>query len=506
MTTSRRVSLVVRALLAAAACYLVLPASFGGPFSQVTTHGISMAPRFHTGDLALVRQAGTYRVGDVVAYRSDTLHTVVLHRIIAVEGDRYTFQGDNNAWIDPERPTRAQLIGRLAVRIPQGGVWLRRATGPSGLAAIAFALVASGGAVTTRRRKRRGTVGRHAARRRWTVAGTPRPMLRTAALATGAVALTGGALGALAWGAPLHRPATTTDHVARSMTFSYAASVRRSPAYDGTTVTSPNPVFRKLTDTVDVRFAYAGRPGTVTVAAELSTQGGWHSTVPLAPRTTFTGGRYDGSVRLDLARLAARAKAAAAVTGLPGEQVDVSVVPTVESAGLPAFVPSLHLSLDALRLALPAGSKLTAADSTALTRSTTEAGTFHVLRFPVGVAAGRRVATGLLALSLLAAALLAALWRRSSGDDEGATIRRRYASLLVAVQPMPAPSGRPVVEVTSFATLARLAERYGLLVLHWSRSDVETFVVQDESTTYRYRTGSAARTEPVPAVTESTVS
>jgi len=40
-----------------------------------------------------------------------------------------------------------------------------------------------------------------------------------------------------------------------------------------------------------------------------------------------------------------------------------------------------------------------------------------------------------------------------------------------------------------FATLAKLAERYQLLVLHWSRSDVETFVVQDQATTYRYRTG-----------------
>jgi hypothetical protein len=52
---------------------------------------------------------------------------------------------------------------------------------------------------------------------------------------------------------------------------------------------------------------------------------------------------------------------------------------------------------------------------------------------------------------------------------------------------MPAPQGRPVIDVTTFATLAKLAERYGLLVLHWTRSGVETFVVQDENITYRYR-------------------
>jgi hypothetical protein len=61
---------------------------------------------------------------------------------------------------------------------------------------------------------------------------------------------------------------------------------------------------------------------------------------------------------------------------------------------------------------------------------------------------------------------------------------------------MSAPPGRPVVDVTEFATLARLAERYGLLVLHWTRSGVETFVVQDEGTTFRYRTGAGDASDP----------
>ena len=57
-----------------------------------------------------------------------------------------------------------------------------------------------------------------------------------------------------------------------------------------------------------------------------------------------------------------------------------------------------------------------------------------------------------------------------------------------------------MIEVAEFATLAKLAERCGLLVLHWSRADVETFIVLDENTTYRYRTGvgdRAADTAPV---------
>ena len=94
------------------------------------------------------------------------------------------------------------------------------------------------------------------------------------------------------------------------------------------------------------------------------------------------------------------------------------------------------------------------------------------------------------------AAMLALIARLSAPTSEAAGIRRRYAPLLVPVHPMPAPPGRPLVDVTEFATLARLAERYGLLVLHWTRSDVETFVVQDEGTTYRYRTSTGKTSDP----------
>jgi hypothetical protein len=60
----------------------------------------------------------------------------------------------------------------------------------------------------------------------------------------------------------------------------------------------------------------------------------------------------------------------------------------------------------------------------------------------------------------------------------------------VPIQPIPAPAGAQVVDVTEFATLARIAEHHGLLVMYWTRSDVTTFVVHDEATTHRYRCGS----------------
>ncbi|MDQ4055636.1 MAG: DUF5305 domain-containing protein [Actinomycetota bacterium] len=90
-----------------------------------------------------------------------------------------------------------------------------------------------------------------------------------------------------------------------------------------------------------------------------------------------------------------------------------------------------------------------------------------------------------------------------SPRNETAAIKRRYAAILLHVEPATSPPGRPVVDVTDFHALARLAERYGLLVMHWTRSDVETFIVHDDGITYRYRTGTGPGTGTSQASTTS---
>ena len=205
------------------------------------------------------------------------------------------------------------------LRVPQGGVWLGRINSPFGLALIAFAAIAGGGtAARTRRGTRQARRGRNRAtmastftpRRRiasftttpftatsFTVLSTP---LRTAAAVIGVAGLLSAGFAALAWAGPVERLVNSQFQTTRSMTFSYSAAVGRTAAYDTTTVTSPDPVFRAVTNTVDVRYAYRGEPGTVAVDAELSTPNGWHSTVPLTAATAFPADNYEGVVRLDL--------------------------------------------------------------------------------------------------------------------------------------------------------------------------------------------------------------
>jgi hypothetical protein len=108
-----------------------------------------------------------------------------------------------------------------------------------------------------------------------------------------------------------------------------------------------------------------------------------------------------------------------------------------------------------------------------------------VLGQDVGVATARRAGlllTGLAVLLGIGVAVLAVFSRPLS---EAERVKHRHGSLLLPVLPIALPPGRPVIDVPDIAALARIAERYGLLVLHWSRSGVHTYVVQDEGTTFR---------------------
>lgn len=476
-------------LLSALAAAVVLAVATGS-VSSVVTHGTSMEPGFHGGDLAIIKAADHYRVGEVVAYHSDRLDTTVMHRIVDIDGGRHTFQGDNNSWLDPERPTQDKVIGKLFLRVPQGGVWLDRLTSPAMLGLLAFGLLATGGSVAqNRRRNRKRLMSQHAHRTRPSGSlGTLPPYLATLAALAALLTVLGAGLAAFAWSGSTTQTVSEETSSEQTVTFSYTAQVPRTAAYDDTTVHSPQPVFRALTDSVDVHYDYQGQPGSVRVLAELSATSGWHSTVPLTARTDFDGETYEGTASLDLTAFEKRAQEAAQVIGVPADQVTVTVRAQFHTEDTGTFAAELPLTLTATQLALLDASAMTVTNTASSPATITAPRTLDVLGHQISVATARTISVLLLVLALLTAVTLAGLARIGAPDSEGAAIRRRYAGLLVEVEPMSTPTGRPVVDVGEIATLVKVAERYGLLVLHWSRTSIETFVVQDESATYRYRT------------------
>jgi hypothetical protein len=284
------------------------------------------------------------------------------------------------------------------------------------------------------------------------------------------------------------------------MRFSYTAHVQRSPAYDGTTVTAPQPVFRKLTDSVDVTYSYRGPQGALTTTAELSTAGGWTTTIPISKN--MVGTRYNGTVHLDLAALQRRAESAANTTGLPAGEVRVAIVPHVSLAEGGTWAPRFELALTDLVFKPSAG--FTATDTPKAPGTGLAPAQLTAFGHGFAVTTARRTGAVALLLFLLAAAVLTAIARRTGPVTEADRIRARYGQLVLSVLPVALAPGHPVVDVPDVDSLARLAERYGLLVLHWSRGEIDTYVVQDEHTTFRYRAGRLADQPEAEAATTPT--
>lgn len=59
----------------------------------ITLVGISMQPTLCPGDLLTLAPCSAPAVGDVVLFRYHGRH--ILHRVVGIEGDRYTMRGDN---------------------------------------------------------------------------------------------------------------------------------------------------------------------------------------------------------------------------------------------------------------------------------------------------------------------------------------------------------------------------------------------------------------------------
>jgi hypothetical protein len=450
-----------------------------------------MNPVYYQGDLVVVAKAPTYHVGEIAAYRIPGRNMTVLHRIIAGDPSGFVFKGDNNESIDPFHPTSGQLVGHAVLHISHGGRWLTALTSPVTIALVVFALISTAAGISrTRRRRRKGTaMSRHsnATSPGWPGSLTSMPApVRHWSTAIAILALAGVAFGALSWALP--PAAVNAEPVApgKTLVFSYSAAVPPSPAYDGVRAASPDPIFRKLADTVNVAYDYQGAPGQITLSASLSTDSGWHSSIALAPPTPVSTS-YHHAVDIDLNALAGRAKAAAAATGIPAGQVMIGITASVESAGAAPFTPTLRLALSPLQLTLVGGPQaLTVIQPAAVTTPARSSRIWAPLQ-RLGSQNMRLLAGTSIGVALIGALALALIARGARPDTEAEGIRRRYQHLVVSVEPVSTPTGRPLIDVTDFATLVKLADRYGLLILHWHRSGVDTFVVQDESTTYRFR-------------------
>jgi signal peptidase I len=503
--------------------FLFAPAAVGGSTSYVVTDGVSMEPRFHSGDLALVRQEGDYRVGQIVAYHNRELGTVVLHRIIGRDGSRYIFKGDHNNFTDFEHPTRSQLIGALWIHVPGAGRDLHSFRSPA-LIGLLFAIgtLLLGGVSFARRRRRRKRGRAEAA---GAIAAAPAPAARRAtasenrlggvpAAAIVACALVAMApffiLAMLAFTRPAAAVIATSVPYRQTGKLSYTASAPAGPTYPSGSVHTGEPLFTHVVRSVRLRFAYRfssaaphGLAARGWLSASVTSTSGWRTTVPLGPPTAISGDSGILRGRLDIDSLLALVDRVESVTAVRGSYT-LTVTPHValggKLAGAPIqgrFAPASKFALNSLEIrpVTASGAPSEAASATTSFEHSASGSVTarrsrpaHISIGPVSLTVGAARAIALGGLALVACALCAALAlaARPRRQSPVAAILSRYGGAIVPVECVWQQPGVAVIDVADIDSLARIAAHYERSILHERAEYGDAFWVSDESGQFRY--------------------
>jgi signal peptidase I len=539
MTAAARVvSTSAIAALVLATVWLFWPTSLGGATTYLTTYGSSMEPEFSAGDMVVLSQADRYAVGDAVGYRSESLNTVVMHRIVAGDANGFVTQGDNNDWLDQDRPTADEILGRLFVHIPQGGKAMAALASPWTLGLVAGATTILLG-VLGRGRGRHTARSRHRRRRArrapsLTIPALSLPALSLPGFSAGAaplavrararqVALAAGAgviVAAVGAGALFLVPSTenTTEvlEVTQQGRFTYAGSAERGTTYPTGAVETGDTVWTKLSTGLTVTYAntvtgpdLADLQGAMRLDVTLQAADGWSTYLNSGPAVAFQDGTATASVDVDAARASAVLSRHYDEVGTASGSAMLVITPTAAISGTARSVPfeadgppgfTFLLDQTSLRLTGEADTVLATSAETPVTVDAVGPRSVDVLALSVPIGVLRTVALVVLALAVLTAAGAARLGRLGRGDAADEFLVR-HVDRIVPVATLSTDS--TVIDVSDAESLHRVAERFDTVVLHHAGPEGDVFAVRDVDATYRFvMSGSGDRRRgkpPVPA-------
>lgn len=492
--------------LAALAWFFFAPTQIGGSTSYMIIRGISMNPSIHSGDLVIVRERSSYPLDAVVAYRDTLDKQNVLHRIIAIKGDRYTFKGDNNPKSDPYQPTKADLIGEKWIQIPYAGRALEWIQVPINAAILAFAaiLLAAGGAATKHRRGRKSGQSRRATTS-FTPGLSPLYAIPAALLALSL------ALGAVAFSRAKSEQVSVPSGYQQSGDFSYSGSAKPGVVYPNGTVTTGQTVFSRLVENVTFNFDYrlkteqsTALSGQATLGASLTSSDNHYTRSFTLAKRSFTGNEITLTGVFPLRQYTNLLDKVQAETQDPTSTYNVVITPTIVVKGMVGtnrvserFAPSLDFLLDTHKLLLDRSGGSVAMHVSKSISGTSTASRMNSVDLRVAeptVATARIISIAGLVLALLSLIVVIAIGIQRHRGDESEQIERQFGHLLLPVSEL--PSFDRIVECDSIDALATLAERYDRAILYRREGRIHTYVLQDEGLAYRYSAFSDALLRP----------
>ena len=328
-------------------------------------------------------------------------------------------------------------------------------------------------------------------------------------------------LALVAFTRPTGKPTTVTTPYTQQVPFGYSAHAPAGPVYPTGAIHTGDPIFLSLVHQVgvhvDYTFATAAAhdvAGTEAIRLRLTAQSGWSRTIVLTPPTQFTGDHTSTEVTLDIPQMRVSARegrgprrACRVTSGYttrgpscsarhrhgrgPSAQHELRPVAELRArpsaAGVKRCFGHLGKLVGRRRLRLAAGRR--AASLRARTgpwgRPRTAPATITVLGVSPTISLLRWIAVlGLLLSGPLA--VYAFLRKRGEPFEESVQIQAQYGHLIVPIV-AGEDLGWPPVDVPNIKALVRLAESGQRLILHNRSGDVDTYMVNDEGTVYRYQ-------------------
>lgn len=475
------------------------PLKIGGQASYVMVIGNSMEPGFHRGDLAIVKPSPAYRVGDIVTYNEPQLRAKVIHRIIAVEQDRYVLKGDNNSWIDPYHPSREEIIGKLWIHAPKIGnifQWLRLPLNLAFMVGIGGVLMIGTNKQQNKKEKRKNRSPEGGA------GGGSASGLEMVLYILGFFTLASLALTIYSFLQPTMRAA---DDITYKQTGVYYYSAAMPPGiFDTEMLHSGEPVFTKITCSIIVGYSYnitgplQDVTGTQQINLRVTDAGsGWGRTIPLKPGV-FNGSSYSNTATVDLCQAQALVDSVGEKTGFhPNTTLTVSsqIAVSAKAGGkivYDTFDSDLVFQFDDVHFYLVGSGDSDPLQSSkigTLTSTATQPNTLKVLGFEFKIMKMRVLGVEWLGMSLLGLLIVGIYVFVTAQSDPESLIRLQYRALLMDVHDRGFENTAALIDVTAIADLARLAERQNCMILHMTRGRLHLYFVQSEGTTYRFVSG-----------------
>ncbi|MDX9865162.1 MAG: signal peptidase I [Anaerolineaceae bacterium] len=498
-------------VIMALAWVLLVPMQMGGQTSYVIVDGNSMEPVFYKGDLVLLRSQPEYEVRDIVTYKHPNIGTVI-HRIIGRDLDRYLLQGDNNDWVDPYEPRRADLTGKYWFHLPGAGKILLAFRQPWILALIAglstvvigMSMFESDEAQTTaisKPKKKQSffhslftTMGELLADWKdnfWLVIYL---------LAAGGILL-----GAFAFTRPATRKISDETLYQQTGFFTYSGSAT-DKVYDSRKIESGDPIFPVLGCTVNFTFDYGlhtPKPfsggGSYVINAEVRDTSGWHRIIPISASTPFEGSSFHTNQVLDVCAAQDLIDIKQEATGAAQSSYYLSLIPAVTVNGVvdgqileDSFAPALEFVIAPQQVYLNQNfgenqDPFKPGTLGILSRDKIVPNVINIFQYPLPIPAARVIAIVCLALAATGAGLAIFVFKEAESSDERLWARLQIGEHMLSVSTSPFGKNDRVVDLDNLGELVQLVERYGGAVLFHKDPPYVNYYVRDNGVVYRCR-------------------